>query len=164
MKPFLSVLAGLLLAGSAAAADLEAPSLEHFVGTWEGASADGRFREKTTYTWGPDRRYLDIDMAFFVNDQPTGTARGYFLIDEAGGGLVFHMLSSLGVAIEQRQIAGADDSIELGATAVNGARANMPERFRTRIHRHDADHYWTELLVHDGNDWQVVMQNEFERR
>ncbi len=164
MKPFLSILAGLLLAGPAAAAGLEAPSLEYFVGSWEGASADGRFRENTSYAWGPDRRYLEVEMAFFVDDQPTGTARGYFLIDDTTGGLVFHMLSSLGVAIDQRQIAGEAGSVELEATAVNGTRANMPERFRTRIHRHDEGHYWTELLVHDGSGWQVVMQNEFERR
>jgi hypothetical protein len=155
----------MLIAASAFASDnSESFTLDALVGSWVGKSTDGSFEEHTDYNWSDDKSYLGLSMTFYVDGQNTGSATGYMLIDDATGDLLFEMISSQGVRITQRRLSGDSNDVEMSATSINGARAGMPEQFRTRIHVDDKDHYSTEMLISDGGDWQVVMKNEFHRR
>ena len=167
----LGTLCTLILMNAAMAEDLGeslhsqivTPDLERFVGKWVGTSADGRFREVTRFSWNTEKTYLELDMQFYIDDYQSGTGKGFFLIDDTTGGLRFQMISSQGISINQTQINGDADNIELKAVAANGARGNMPDAFRTRIHWYDDTHYWTEMLMLQDGKWVAVMQNEFER-
>lgn len=155
----------MLIAASAFASDDPGSfELDSLAGSWIGRSVDGSFEEHTTYSWNDDKTYMKLSMTFYVDGENTGTAIGYMLIDDATGDLLFEMISNQGVKISQRQFSGDSNGVAMSATSTNGARAGMPPEFRTRIHLGDKDHYWTELLISDGSDWQVVMKNEFERR
>ena len=139
--------------------------LGHFVGTWEGQSEDGRFREVSRYRWGPGETHLLLEMAFYVDGESTGTASGFFAWEEENQALLFHMVSSMGVVIAQRQVGREGNRIELQAEAWNGASAGFPPVFRTAIEVTDHDHYDSAVLMPGENGaWQVVMRNHFSRQ
>ena len=165
----LVTLVGVLLfsapqTGTAADEKPAPPELARFVGSWTGQSDDGHFREETRYRWGPGDTHLLIEMRFFMDDQPTGEGTGFMVWDDAANGLVFHMVSSQGTLIYQRQIGGAHGRMEMAAETINGAATGFPPSFRTHIEFTGEDSYESGVwLVDDNGTWQQVMGNRFRR-
>ncbi len=138
--------------------------LARFVGSWEGKSADGRFREETRYRWGPGRTHLLIEMRFFLDDEATGEGTGFMAWDADENGLVFHMVSSQGTVIRQTQIGGDHGRMEMAAQAVNGASAGFPPVFRTHIEFTGDEGYESGVWLQDeSGEWRQVMENRFRR-
>ena len=160
----------LLFAATFPAAAQDAPDdrgqmeLARFVGSWEGKSADGRFREETRYRWGPGRTHLLIEMRFFLDDEATGEGTGFMAWDADENGLVFHMVSSQGTVIRQTQIGGDHGRMEMAAETVNGASTGFPRAFRTHIEFTGAERYESGVwLADESGEWQQVMENRFRR-
>ena len=168
MRPFAACL--LLFAAMSLAGAQDTPDergreeLARFIGSWEGKSADGRFREETRYRWGPGKTHLLIEMRFFLDDEATGEGTGFMAWDADKNGLVFHMVSSQGTVVRQTQIGGDHGRMEMAADTINGASTGFPPAFRTHIEFKGDERYESGVWLPDGGgDWQQVMENRFRR-
>lgn len=149
------------------ASDYGKELMSYFIGRWEGTGQEGRFKEVTEYRWGPGENHLLLDMKFYFDDELNGEASGFFAYDQDQQALLFHMVSSTGVVIHQRQISQQGHHFRLHATTHNGAAVNFPPEFQTELHLKDMQHYdssvW--MLMDDGEnkEWQKVMTNQFTK-
>ena len=160
----LALLAAPETSGQTSDADDGHRQLARLIGTWEGQSSDGRFREHTRYRWGPGEQHLVLEMRFFVDDQQTGTGSGFMVWDAERNALVFLFVSSHGTAITQVQTGGDRDHMELSAEAFNGGVAGFPPKFRTHIEFTAEDRYESGVWMPDEHGgWTQVMSNSFRR-
>lgn len=137
-----------------------------FVGTWQGHATEGRsaghFSERTTYSWGPNRRSLKVDMQIFWDGNQIDQGVGIMGVDINTGLAYFHLTMSDGGLITQRQRnAGNSRHWEMDAKA-QGTNA-YPASFKTELTKQSKDTWQSAVLLKDGQKWSRVSVHQFTR-
>jgi hypothetical protein len=99
-----------------------------------------------------------------LHGQQSGKASGFFAWEESDDQLIFQIVTSRGVVINQRQTNHSDHRFEMDVHTNNGERARFPPHFKVLIQFDDETHYHPQVLLEDENGkWQPAMENRFTR-
>lgn len=141
--------------------------LAPFVGTWVGTSTMGRtkgFLEESTYSWGPDKTSLNIEMAFSWGGEPMGGGRGYMALDRDNLKTYFNLVMDDGTVVMQQQSNQGDSKTIKMNVVSSGDGSRFPKEFRTELVKVDHDNWYSKILKETNGEWKITSKHEFKRK
>lgn len=141
--------------------------LAPFVGKWQGISTEGptkgHFREESTYSWGPNKTSLNVDMKYFWDSELMGSARGYMAIDRDADKAYFNLVMQDGTVVMQEQInSGNAKKFEMNGKSSGDGKA-FPHEFKTELVKIDKDSWKSHVFRNIDGNWQRTSVHKFSR-
>ena len=148
---------------------MEQEFLAPMVGTWKGVSthgsAKGRFEERVTYRWGPNKKSLIVDMEMLWDGQSYGKATGLLGLDRATKKIYYNLTMEDGtIVMQEQQNGGVADSWEMNVNTFGDSRL-YPKSMFVKYSRNgesgDKRTWRSDIYIEQDGEQQLIDVHEF---